>query len=328
MQLRTATVNDAQAITDIHLAYNRYGGWFRNPITKKGACEYEDLTQFQRMLHGGDWMDVNLCRRHIHEYIVRGHPILVAEEKGKVVGECELWLADEPQPFGKYAAIVMLMASKETDKLAVETALVDKGAERCGKLGIANCDVSPEHGGGSLDWSSLGFDELRDTRTCRSDLRIIEEPDFDFTAKVGSESYEAVRQLLAWNHREPPQLALERRSGLWPPAKMAGIDRHTKRLFMKILVESLGLNFLVLAARPDWTPEELTMVDVWWNGTVARKDDSAQIAVRSIAATVDRLGEGILEIYVPKQLLPAMRELGFEGGEKPDLWLRKSSDSR
>ena len=324
LQIRTATVNDAQAITDIHIADNPYGGWFRNPIIKRGPCGYEELTQFQRMLHGGDWMDVNLCRRHINEYITRGYPILVAEEKGKVVGECELWLADEPKPFVKYSAIEMLMVGKETDKAAVELALVEKGEERCSRLGPANYDVSPQHGGDGLDWQELGFKELRDTRTCRCDLRTIEEPDFDFTASEESQSYDRVSHLLAWNHHEPSELAF----GLWPPAKLAGFDRHSKRLFMRTKVESFGLEFFLHADRPDWLPEEVTMADIWSNAAVIGKADLAQTVIRSVAATVGRLGEGILEAYVPKHLLPAMRELGFGGGEKPDLWLRKRISSK
>ena len=271
-------------------------------------------------------MDVSLCRRHIHEYITRGHPILVAEEKGKVIGECELWLAEEPQPFGRYAAIEMLMTIKDADESAVEMALMEKGAEKCKKLGVFNYDVSQEHCGDRPDWAKLGFEELRDTRTCLCDIRTIEEPDFDFTAKPEVEKYERINRLLAWNHYEPAEYTLEFHSGLWPTAKLIGFDRHTSRLFMSIEVEAFGFEFLMHASRPDWTSEERTIVDIWSNTSVIRKNDMAQLIIKCVAATVDRLGDGILEVNIPKQLLPAAREMGFRGGEKPGLWLRKKLD--
>ena len=308
---------------NLHLADNPYDGWYRNPIRGEGPCRYEDLTPFQRMLHGGDWMDVNLCRRHIHEYISRGHQIVVAEEGGKVVGECELWLADEPPPFGRYADIEMLMVSRECDRKAVELALVEKGEERARKTGYENYDVSPQHGGDSLDWEEIGFREIRDTRMCTADIRDIDEPDFDFEMSAAVEDYETTRRLHAWNHREPPQLGFEFSVGLWPPAKLAGFDRHEKRIFERVSVKTFGIEYFLLALKPDWRESEVIDVDIWSAQSALKKREQAQVIVKSAAAAGSRLGKGILEVCVPKQLLPAMRELGFKGGEKRDPWLRK-----
>ena len=323
MLIRSASLDDAQAIVDLHLADNPYKGWFRNPIRGESPCRYEDLTAFQRMLHGGDWMDVSLCRRHIHEYISRGHPILAAEEGGKVVGECELWVADEGPPFGKYAAIEMLMTAHDRKQKDVETALVEKAEERCGRLGLKNLDVSPKHGGDSLDWESLGFKEIRDTRTCEVELRLLEDPDFDFTIKPEAETYDSVRAMTAWNHREPVQLHFEFGSGVWPPAKMAGFDRHEKRLFVRVGVESAGLEYMMRASRPDWEAEECTALDIWSDQAAIKKKKLSQVLMMSAATAADRLGEGLLRVYAPKQVLPALRELGFVGGEERDPWLRK-----
>lgn len=323
MQVRSATVNDAQAITDLHLADNRYGGWFRNPIRHESPCRYEDLTPFQRMLHGGDWMDVSLCRRHIHEYISRGYPILAAEEGGRVVGECELWLADEGPPFGKYTAIEMLMTHHNREQKDVEMALVGKAEERCRKLGVPSLDVSPQHGGDSLDWEDIGFIEIADTRTCDIELKSMDEPDFDFTVKAEAEDYEVVRPLLAWNHREPAQLNFEFNSGIWPPVKMAGFDRHEKRLFVRVNAESFGLEYVLRVMRPDWDEEAYTAVDIWSKPAAVRRKAMSQVILKSAAATAERLGEGLLRVYAPKQAMPAMRDLGFGGGEHRDPWLRK-----
>jgi hypothetical protein len=323
LQVRSATVNDATAIVKLHVAENPFGSWFRNPITRDSPCSYEDLTPFQRLLHGGDWMDDSLCRRHIHEYITRGFPIMVAEEGRKVVGECELWLADEGPPFKKYAALEMLMASKDAGKESVERLLLEKSEERCRKMSIKNLDVGSKHGGDSLDFRRLGFKELWDTRECEIDLREMEEPDVDFKVTPVAEDYRITGFLQAWNHREPPQLRFEIALAAWPPFKIAGVDRHNKHLLVRVKVDQLQLGFLLLASRCDFFAETVTEIDVWSGSAEARRTDSVQTIVKCAAATAERLGAGLLRVFVPKHFLPAMRELGFRGGEKQAPWLRK-----
>jgi hypothetical protein len=323
LQVRSATVNDATAIVKLHVAENPYGGWFRNPLTRDSPCDYEDLTPFQRFLHGGDWMDDSLCRRHIHEYITRGFPIMVAEEGGKVVGECELWLANEGPPFKKYAAIEMLIADKDAGKESVERLLLEKSEERCRKTDVRNLDVDPEHGGDSLDFRRLGFEELWDTRECEIDLKEMEEPDVDFRVTPVAEDYRITGFLQPWNHVEPPQLRFESALAAWPPAKIAGVDRHNKHLLVRVKVDILQLEFLLLASRCDFFPETITEIDIWSGSSEARRTESIQTLVKCSAATAERLGAGLLRVFVPKHFLPAMRELGFRRGEKPAPWLRK-----
>ena len=323
MQIRSANVNDATAIVKLHVSENPFGSWFRNPFTRDSPCSYEELTPFQRFLHGGDWMDDSMCRRHIHEYITRGFPIMVAEDGGKVVGECELWLADEGPPFRKYAAIEMMMAGEDAGRETTERLLLEKGEERCRKLGIRNLDVDPDHGGNRLDFRRLGFKELWDTRECEIDLSSIEEPDIDFKVTPVAEDYRITGFLQAWNHREPPQLRFEVALAIWPPEKIAGVDRHSKHLLVRVKAEPLQLEFLLLASRCDFFAEPVTEIDIWSGSSEIRRTDSVQAIVRCAGATAERLGAGLIRVFVPKHFLPAMRETGFKGGEKQAPWLRK-----
>ena len=268
-------------------------------------------------------MDDSLCRRHIHEYITRGFPIMVAEQSGKVVGECELWLADEGPPFRKYAAIEKLIGSRDAGKGIVERLLMEKSEERCTKMGIRNFDVDPEHGVCSLDYRRLGFRELWDTRECEIDLREIEEPDFDFRVTPVAEDYRITGFLQAWNHREPPQLRFELALATWPPSRIAGEDRHGKHLLVRVKIDLLQAEFLVLASRRDFSVESVTEVDIWSRSSETRRHESIQAIAKCAAATAERLGAGFLRIFVPKHFLPTLRELGFKGGEKQAPWLRK-----
>ena len=268
-------------------------------------------------------MDDSLCRRHIHEYITRGFPIMVAEEGGKIVGECELWLADEGPPFKKYAAIEMLIGSKDAGKESVERLLLEKIEERSIKMGIRNLDVDPEHGRDSLDFRRLGFKELWDTRECEIDLKEMDEPDVDFKVTPVAEDYRITGFLQPWNHRQPPQLRFEIALAAWPPSKIAGADRHNKHLLVRVKVDLLQLEFLLLASRCDFLAETVTEVDIWSGSSEARRTASVHVIIKCAAATAERLGAGLLRVFVPKHFLPAMRELGFRGGEKQAPWLRK-----
>ncbi len=323
MHVRAGTVNDAMAIVRLNLAHNEYGGWFRNPLSREDPSDYEELTPFQRVLHGGYWMDEGVLRRHIHEYITRGHPLFVAEMGGKIIGECELWIADEGRPFGKYAEVEMITSDIDSDREQVETELLRKCEERCRKLGIANLDVCPEHSGGVLDYGQLGFDEIWDTRGCEAEIESIEEPDSDFTIEKLPTEFSSTTGFQPWDHREPARLRFELMAGVWPPWKIAGGDRHESCMGSHVKVESPALEFIVQGWRPDWLPKPTTEVNIWSRLDMARKKKSAQLMVKCAATANERLGKGLLKIFVPKQSLPAMRELGFKGGEKPDPWLRK-----
>ncbi len=324
MQVRSATVNDAQGIVMLNISQNQFKGWFRNPFLREGACRYKDLTPFQRMLHGGYWMDINLCRRHLHEYITRGFPVFVAEEAGKIVGECELWLGEEVAPFGKYAEIEMLISSEDADRVEVEHALLDKSSNRCAKLGLRSLDASPKQTCGTIDFRKLGFKEIWDTRECSIELVKIEEPDFDFTIEPIQLDDAIASQLISWDHREPSRLRLEVMAGDWPPMKLAYTERHEKRVVARIKVGSKKLEFLFIGWSPEWMPRPTTWVSIWSPASVIRKKSQVHTVIKATVTAVERLGKNVLTIFVPKQMLPAMRELGFEGGEESNPWLRKS----
>ncbi len=323
MQVRSATVNDAQGIVLLNISQNQFEGWYRNPLLREGACRYEDLTPFQRMLHGGYWMDINLCRRHLHEYITRGFPVFVAEEAGKIVGGCELWFGEEIAPFGKYAELEMLISSEDANRIEVEHALLDKCMNRCAKTGFKSLDVSPNQTGGTIDFKKFGFKEIWDTRECSMQLARMEEPDFDFTVVPIQLDDDIASKLVSWDHREPSRLRLEVMSGYWPPMKLAYMNRHEKRVVARVKIGINKLEFLVVGWSPDWMPRPTTWVSIWSPASVIRRKSSIHMVIKAVAAAVERLGKNVLIIFVPKQTLPTMRELGFEGGEVSNPWLRK-----
>jgi len=50
---------------------------------------------------GGPWADDAELADHFENYQHHGGTILLAEDRGRVVGSVDLWPADEPEPFGR-----------------------------------------------------------------------------------------------------------------------------------------------------------------------------------------------------------------------------------
>jgi len=215
MIVRSATAQDAAGIVGLHRSANPFRDWYRDPFQKLGRVAYEDLTPMERYFHGGFGMDLSLFRRHLHEHQTRGFPVIVAEDGGRIVGECEVWIDEEPEPFGRYAAIETLQTGSPP-KPEAERELVTKAADRVRKLGIHALDMSPGHGG-SDRVTDLGFEALWDTRTFDAEIKAVPKPEGEFTARFLAGDYQEIALLSALDHREPARLRFETLTGPGPP---------------------------------------------------------------------------------------------------------------
>lgn len=320
MNVRSATAHDAARIVALHRDANPYGDWYRNPLDRLERARYEDLTPLERYLHGGFWMDLSLFRRHFHELQRRGFPMLVAEERGRIVGECEVWLDEEPEPFGRYAE-VEAVASHPEPSPEVERALLRRAAERVRTLGYGALDLSPEHSGGGDVAREIGFKPLWDTRTFAADLKAIPAPEGEFVARDFGGKYESLQGLLALNHREPARWRFENLTARWPAAQIAGLSRRTASV--ERIVEAPGLGPLaVVAARRDWLSPAVTEVDVYADPSNLKAARRTRGAFTIAVEVARRLGPGRVETFAPPRAARTLRALGFSGGETPDPWLR------
>jgi len=320
MNVRSATAQDAAGIVALHRSANPFGDWFRDPFQKLGRAPYEDLTPLERYFHGGFGMDLSLFRRHMHEYQTRGLPMLVAEDAGKIVGECEVWLGDEPAPFGRYAEVEKLKTGLPP-RPAVERELVTRAADRVRKLGLHALDMSPLHGG-SESVVDLGFEPFWDTREFQGALKAVPKPAVEFDAKFLAGDYEEIGLLVALNHREPARWRFETVTALWPAARIAGLQDATKAVAMAVETETQ--RFAVLAARQEWVEPAVAEVDVWIDP--ANIDDGTRTAEAfQIAVEIARrLGTKTVRTYAPPRAAKELRDLGLTGGDAPDPWLRWS----
>jgi len=320
MIVRAASAQDAAGIVGLQKAANPYGDWYRNPLQRLGPASYEDLTPLERYLHGGFGMDLSLFRRHLYELERRGFPVLVAEEGGRIVGECETWLDEEPEPFGRYAEVARLASGSPLNS-AVERDLITRAAERAGKLGYRALDLSPRHSGGGSVARDLGFERLWDTRTFAADVARVPRPDEEFRTKFLTGDYAALHGLLPLNHGEPARWRFETLTALWPAAQVASLQDAQKLLAVTVMPEKTP-SFAVLAVRREWLDPAVAEIDVWLEPRNLKMERTIAAMFRIAVEVARKLGTRRVETYAPPPASKALKGLGFSGGGTEDPWLR------
>ncbi len=133
--------------------------WYH--YTEEGRGEpasYEELSTWERVLHGGPWMDVKALREYWKRMERLGIIPLVAELEGKVVGHLDVLFCEDPV-LGRYLYLDVLMVHKEYRRRGVARALVFKAEELARERGVEKLVVQPEsyEGPSGLTYRSCGF---------------------------------------------------------------------------------------------------------------------------------------------------------------------------
>jgi hypothetical protein len=139
--VREARLDDCAAITAIHLSH--ITRWQR--LDAQGQVQdvpYEGLTVYERWLHGGPWMSLEMCAIHVN-HLLRGAGIpLVAEIDGRVLAEAEVFHGVESPPYGDHLHLALLCTHRDQGEAGLDDALLDDvlrlGQEReCGQVSVA-----------------------------------------------------------------------------------------------------------------------------------------------------------------------------------------------
>jgi GNAT superfamily N-acetyltransferase len=119
------------------------------------------MTPEERCEYGGAWMSLESLGPHYALYVERGSPIFVAEDdSGRIVGNLDLWLADEPEPVGRNAFVEIVVEHAEYVGSGLENAMLGYAAEVARALGYPALDGSFGIGGLSDDYfakRAMGF---------------------------------------------------------------------------------------------------------------------------------------------------------------------------
>ncbi|NLX11814.1 MAG: GNAT family N-acetyltransferase [Chloroflexi bacterium] len=141
--VRQANLSDASSITALN---NRLiARWVRYGIDNEELpTGYDDLTLFERWLQGGPWSSIEMCAVHIASLLrgTDGIP-LVAEVEGEVGAEAEIFIGQEPEPFGHHINVSRLAVHPELADIGLGSALLTyilqiAAAIRCRRVTVAD----------------------------------------------------------------------------------------------------------------------------------------------------------------------------------------------
>lgn len=112
MEIRNARLDDTDAIS--MLARQQISVWQRldagGNVTN---VAYDDLSIYERWLHGGAWMSIETGAVHLNHLIGGGGVAAVMVEQGTITGYAEAYPGSEPPPFGHHLHLAMLMAADD-----------------------------------------------------------------------------------------------------------------------------------------------------------------------------------------------------------------------
>jgi len=164
--VRFATLDDVYYI--VRLARQQVMVWQR--VGEDGSVlnlPYEDLTVYERWLHGGPWMSIETGSLQLGRLLL-GHGLpLVMTHHEKIVGYAETFLGDEPAPFGRNLHIAKLYLPEATplrfDVLSALVAHLNGYAlkKKCERLTLNNPIHNREV---ATLFEQLGFSEVDTVR--------------------------------------------------------------------------------------------------------------------------------------------------------------------
>ena len=105
---------------------------------------------------GGPWAQDDWLRAHFAKYQERGFLTLLAEEGDRVVGFADLWVADEPEPFGRSLNVECIDYFREHYLAGLETILLEEAEAVARRAGLPALDIGTNTSSG--DYPALrGF---------------------------------------------------------------------------------------------------------------------------------------------------------------------------
>lgn|GEM_PF-2129949 len=174
--IRTAKRDDISQIVEAHCSDVRE--WFHWSKVERGErASYDELKDWERAMHGGDYMDASLLNRSWDEHESYGIVPLVAELDGKVVGHLDI-IESRESPFGRFLWLDVLMVHVEHRRKGIATALVNAAEEIAKRKGLGAVLVSAQEYEGPSEafYRSLGFERFQELHTIEIDCTKQEVP--------------------------------------------------------------------------------------------------------------------------------------------------------
>jgi len=109
------------------------------------------------ILDGNPWLEADTCAEHLERFQEEGHTALVAERAGRVLGEVEFFVAEEP-PYGRLASLNVICTHGQRRRQGVGRALMEQAFEIARRQGAELMHVTPSETAIPF-YRRLGFEE-------------------------------------------------------------------------------------------------------------------------------------------------------------------------
>lgn len=126
LHIRLASLEDTAGITAVHCSHVQK--WTRTIGAEADVVPYEALSITERWGFGGPWMSAETCAIHLNNLLLRRQFPIVALSGDRVIGEMEVFVGREGEPFGKNAHIGLLYVHKSCTGKGIGKALIKKAA--------------------------------------------------------------------------------------------------------------------------------------------------------------------------------------------------------
>lgn len=157
IKIRFGTKNDIAALMEVECSDVRT--WYHYSSKGRGSpASYDELSPWERVMHGGPWMDVNALAKYWTRIERLGIIPLVAEFNGKVGGHLDIIFSNELQ-LGDFLYLDVLTVHEAYRRRGVARALIARAEKMAKRKNVPFMMVQPEeyNGPSGLTYRSCGF---------------------------------------------------------------------------------------------------------------------------------------------------------------------------
>ena len=123
-------------------------------------ASWDELTPFERYMHGGPWLDPQTFRIHFETVKEANGDIIIAEYNDKVIGELDYVVDSDDE--STYMSILWLLTRPKYRRKGVATALMKHVISKAKELGCEKIFIEPEDVRSLNLYCKLGFRRLYD----------------------------------------------------------------------------------------------------------------------------------------------------------------------
>jgi len=324
ISVRLGTRDDINAIVEVECS--DVEKWYHFSSEGRGdSATYDELTPFERTMHGGPWMDASELALYWDKAEGLGIMPFVAEIDGKVVGHLDVLFCEE-LPLGSFLLLDVLMVHNDYRRRGVASALIKEAEDLARRRGFGAAIVEPQEyeGPSGLLYRSLGYAKAFDVHTLESSVGSEGIPPGAQLAPIPNSMGSPVKthamlcgwdnvSTKTWQHGHNPDLRLPR-------------IFHYHSLNASILAES-GTYFVHLSAtQPLLGRHEASKGELYLWAPMPLNQGESLRAIQVSKSLASWLGlETLMTKTIDKSVAP-LEEAGFKLTWKTNQWLAKNLD--